>query len=120
MSFKQLGEMFEGDSADMCGRKFPRLSLGGLVEGPACRDSEARTPIVVSGHFLQFLNLMPSERICEEITNSILQVLTAKSAFCCLSCQLVRGGEGGRWSDRYSSHRVCRVRWKGGAEILMI
>ena len=28
MSSKQLGEMFEGDSADKCGKKFPFMSLG--------------------------------------------------------------------------------------------
>ena len=29
MSSKQLGDMFEGDSADMCGGKFPLMSMGG-------------------------------------------------------------------------------------------
>ena len=29
MSSKQLGEMFEGDSADMSGGKFPLMSMGG-------------------------------------------------------------------------------------------
>ena len=29
MSSKQLGEMFEGDSADTCGGKFPLMSMGG-------------------------------------------------------------------------------------------
>ena len=28
MSSKQLGEMFEGDSADMYTGKFPRMSMG--------------------------------------------------------------------------------------------
>ena len=29
MSSKQLGEIFNGDSADMCGGKFPRMLMGG-------------------------------------------------------------------------------------------
>ena len=37
-SSKQLGKMFEGDSADMCGGKFPLMSMGGRAEGPTCVD----------------------------------------------------------------------------------
>jgi hypothetical protein len=29
MTLEGLGEMFEGDSADMCGGKFPLVSMGG-------------------------------------------------------------------------------------------
>jgi hypothetical protein len=29
MTFKGLGEMFEGDSADTCAGKFPLTSMGG-------------------------------------------------------------------------------------------
>jgi hypothetical protein len=29
MTSKRLGEMFKGDSADMCARKFPLVSVGG-------------------------------------------------------------------------------------------
>ena len=43
-----LGEMFEGDSADMCAGKFPLMLLGDRVEGLACADPGARTPIGVS------------------------------------------------------------------------
>ena len=42
--------MFEGDSADMCGGKFPLVSMGGRAEGLACADSGARTPIGASGN----------------------------------------------------------------------
>ena len=49
MTSEGLGKMFEGDSADMCPGKFPLLSMGGRVEGPACADSVARTPIGASG-----------------------------------------------------------------------
>ena len=46
-----LGEMFEGDSADMCARKFPLVSMGGRAEGLACADPGARTPIGANGNF---------------------------------------------------------------------
>ena len=32
MTSEGLGEMFEGDYADMCGRKFPLVSMGGRAE----------------------------------------------------------------------------------------
>ena len=43
--------MFKGDSADMCGGKFPLVSMGGRAEGLACADPGARTPIGASGNF---------------------------------------------------------------------
>ena len=46
MTSEGLGEMFEGDSADMCAGKFPLTSMGGRVEGLACADPGARTPII--------------------------------------------------------------------------
>jgi hypothetical protein len=56
-----LAEVFEGDSADMCAGKFPLVSMRGQVEGLACADPEARTPIVASGNchmfFFKFLNI---------------------------------------------------------------
>ena len=55
MTYKGLGEMFEGDSADMCAGKFPLVSTGGLAEGLACADPGARTPIGDSGYFSVFL-----------------------------------------------------------------
>ena len=45
MTSKGLGEMFEGDSADMCTGKLPLVSMGGGAEGLACADPGARTPI---------------------------------------------------------------------------
>ena len=51
MTSEGLGEMFEGDSADMCAGKFPLVSMGGGAEGLACADPEARTPIGASGIF---------------------------------------------------------------------
>ena len=51
MTFQGFGEMVEGDSADMCGGKFPLMSMGGRAEGLACTDPGARTPIGVSGNF---------------------------------------------------------------------
>ena len=49
MTSEGLGEMFEGDSADMCAGKFTLVSMGGRAEGLACPDLEAKTPIGMSG-----------------------------------------------------------------------
>ena len=50
MTSEGLGEMFEGDSADTCPRKFPLVLMGGRAEGLACADPGARTP---SGNFVE-------------------------------------------------------------------
>ena len=50
MTSEGLGEMFEGDSADMCAVKFPLVSMRGRAEGLACADPGARTPIGASGN----------------------------------------------------------------------
>ena len=44
MTSEGLGEMFEGDSADMCAGKFPLVSMGGRAEGLACADVERGPP----------------------------------------------------------------------------
>ena len=51
MTSEGFGEIFEGDSADMCAEKFPLVSMGGRAEGLACADPGARTPINNSGNF---------------------------------------------------------------------
>ena len=38
MTSEGLGEMFEGDSADTCVRKFPLMLMGGRANSPACAD----------------------------------------------------------------------------------
>ena len=53
MTSEGLGEMFEGNSADMCAGNFPLMSMGGQAEGLACADPGARTPIVVSGNLFK-------------------------------------------------------------------
>ena len=50
MNSEGLGEMFEGDSADMCAGKFPLMSMGGRAEGLLCADPGARTPVGMSGN----------------------------------------------------------------------
>jgi hypothetical protein len=45
-----LGEMFEGDTADMYAGKFALVSMGGRAEGLACADPGVRTPIGASGN----------------------------------------------------------------------
>ena len=44
---------FELDSADLCAGKFPLLSMGGRAEVLSYADPGARTPISVSGNFLE-------------------------------------------------------------------
>jgi hypothetical protein len=48
MTSKGLGEMFQGDFADMCAGKLPLVAMGGRAEGLACTDPGARTPIDAS------------------------------------------------------------------------
>jgi hypothetical protein len=51
MTSEGFGEMFEGDSADMCAEKFPLVSMGSQAGGLACEDPGARAPIGASGFF---------------------------------------------------------------------
>ena len=53
MTSEGLGEMLEGDSADMCTEKFPLTSMGRRAEGLACVNPGERTPIGVSGNFIK-------------------------------------------------------------------
>ena len=52
MTSEGLGEMFEGDTADLCAGKFPLVSMGGRAEGLSYADPGARTPIGASGNFV--------------------------------------------------------------------
>ena len=54
MTFEGLGEMFEGDYADMCAGKYPLVLMGGRAEGLACSDPGARIPIGTSGNLVLF------------------------------------------------------------------
>ena len=45
MTYKGLGDMFEGDSADKSGGKFPLMSMGGPTNGQACADGERGPPL---------------------------------------------------------------------------
>ena len=63
MTSEGLGEMFEGDSADMCVGKFLRVSMGARVEGLACADPGARTPIGTSRIFNIYLTGGPTNYI---------------------------------------------------------
>ena len=44
MTSEGLGEMFEGDSADMYAEKFPLMLMGGRANGQACADGERGPP----------------------------------------------------------------------------
>ena len=56
MTSEGLGEMFEGDSADKCARKFPLVSMLGRAEGLAYAEPGARTPIGASGNLIYCLH----------------------------------------------------------------
>ena len=64
MTSEGLGEMFEGDSADTCGVKFPLVSMGGRVEGLACADPGARTSIDASGNLAPFKQKINLKWLC--------------------------------------------------------
>ena len=56
--FGGVGEVFEGDSADMCTGKFPLVSMGGRANGQAWADGErgppsARAEIPILKSFIQ-------------------------------------------------------------------
>ena len=55
MTSEGLGVMFEGNSADTCGGKFPLVSMGVGAECPACANTGARTPIGASGIHINLL-----------------------------------------------------------------
>ena len=57
-----LGEMFEGDFADMCGTHFSLMLMGGRAEGLACADPVARTPIGVSEVFFPSVDHAPHNK----------------------------------------------------------
>ena len=59
MTSEGLGEMFEGDSADTCARKFPLMLMGGRAHGPACADGEWGPPLAwaeILSYFLKPFN----------------------------------------------------------------
>jgi hypothetical protein len=49
MTSEGLGEIFEGDYADMCADKFPLVLMGCRADDLACADLGGRTPIGTSG-----------------------------------------------------------------------
>ena len=44
MTSEGLGEMFEGDSADMCAEKIPLVSMGGASGGSLAQTHERGPP----------------------------------------------------------------------------
>jgi hypothetical protein len=63
MTSEGLGDMFEGDPADTFAGKFPLVWLGGQVEGLACADLGARTPIGDSGNIVYSNHTEPTYSI---------------------------------------------------------
>jgi hypothetical protein len=67
MTSERLGEMFKGDSADMCAGKFPLVSMWGRADTSSVRRWGARTPIGASGNFTK----LKSRRILNFLTHKI-------------------------------------------------
>ena len=63
MTSEGLGELFKGDSADMCTGKCSLMSMGCQAEGLASADLGARTPIGLSGNFDHLVNFTTSPKI---------------------------------------------------------
>ena len=82
MTSEGLGEMFEGDSADTGGGKFPLVSMGGRAEGLACADPGARTPIGASGNFLIFFLLLLSYLLLDTVVQNPRRGCRRVSNFC--------------------------------------
>ena len=57
MTSEGLGEML--DSAYMCIRKFPLMSMGGRAEGLACADTKSKDPHRCEGGNIQEFPLTP-------------------------------------------------------------
>ena len=58
MTYEGLGEMFEGDSADTCARKFPLMLMGERANGPACADVERGPPSASVAILINFIPKM--------------------------------------------------------------
>ena len=51
MTSEGLGEMFDGDSADICAGKFPLVSMGGRAEGSRAQTQERGPPAALAEIF---------------------------------------------------------------------
>ena len=62
MTSEGLGEMFEGDSADMCSGKFPLVSMGGRADSQACADGEQGPPSARAEILLVYIKFNTSKQ----------------------------------------------------------
>ena len=74
MTIEGLGEMFEGDSADTCARKFPLVSMGWRAEGLACADPGARTPSALAEILTMIIQILELFKITVLLTTYIYNV----------------------------------------------
>ena len=49
--------MFEGDFTDTCAGIFPLMMMGGQAESLVCADPVARTPIGLSGNYINYIGV---------------------------------------------------------------
>jgi hypothetical protein len=64
MTSEGLGDMFEGDSADMCGGKFPPMLMGGRANGQACADGERGPPSASAECLKHFIHYVLNTNSC--------------------------------------------------------
>ena len=63
MTLEGLGEVFKGDSADMCAGKFPLVLMGGRANGQACADGERGPPSAQAEIFQNFFIFISTKLI---------------------------------------------------------
>jgi hypothetical protein len=56
MTLEGLGEVFKGDSADMCTGKFPLVAMEGRANSQACEEGERGPPLARAEFFLIHTN----------------------------------------------------------------
>ena len=74
MTSEGLGEVFKGDSADMCAGKFPLVSMGGRANGQACADGERGPPSARAE-----LSVLRSGKLLNRKTLDLLYKITVRS-----------------------------------------
>ena len=75
MTSEGLGEVFKGDSADTCARKFPLVSMGERANGQACADGERGPPSVRAEIFVTFCMKMLLKGMAKHVNSNLRDFL---------------------------------------------
>ena len=71
MTLEGLGEIFKGDSADMCARKFSLVLMGGRANGQACADGEQGPPLARAEIYIALYLTIMCLKMCRFIVMRI-------------------------------------------------